>query len=85
MGALLFQVGSGSVLLTPREARAQNASFQSLTARDAAFFDRLGDILVPGAAEAGFTHFIDSQISGRPADLLSILRYMDWPPPYDKF
>ncbi|NNM00952.1 MAG: gluconate 2-dehydrogenase subunit 3 family protein, partial [Gammaproteobacteria bacterium] len=50
-----------------------------------ATLDRLGDTLLPGARDRGFTHFIDSQAGGPAADFLGLLRYMDWPPPYAAF
>lgn len=70
---------------TPEEARKLDAEFQTLTSREVNAFDVLGEALVPGGRDAGFSHFIDAQISGASSSFLGILRYMDWPPPYVNF
>jgi hypothetical protein len=62
-GALAFSVGGAEVLLTPRAARAQGVPLRTLSAAQAATLDALGETLVPGARQAGISHFVDQQIS----------------------
>ena len=84
-GALAFTLNGCDIIVTPREARRLGADVQTLSESDALTLDRLGDVLLPGAKDAGFTHFIDVQITRPAANSLSILRYMDWPPPFSSF
>src|SRR6516165_2737032 len=65
-GALAFTVGGVEVLLTAREARAQNVPFRLLKANEAETIEALGETLVPGARAAGVAHFIDQQLSVPP-------------------
>ena len=63
IGTLAFTVGGAEVMLTPRQARAQGAALRTLTADQGATLEAVGETLVPGATEAGVTHFVDQQIS----------------------
>jgi Gluconate 2-dehydrogenase subunit 3 len=83
---LLGRVGGGLMALTvstawgeiaPAEARAKDAPFHNLTAGEGATLEVLGDLLLPGAREAGIAHFVDDQL-GRPNSLL-FLKYMEYP------
>ncbi len=85
IGTMSFKLGGCDITTTPREAKSLGADLQSLSTNEARMLDRLGEILLPGAQEAGFSHFIDAQISNAPGDFLSMLRYMDWLPPYKSF
>jgi len=85
LGLLSFKLAGCDTLLTPREAREKGASYTSFTTDQVPLFDRLGEVLVPGAAAAGFSNYIDQQISVPPGEMLSLLKYMDWPPPYADF
>ena len=60
IGALAFTVGGAEVMLTPRQARAQGVALRTLTADQAATLDAMGETLVPGAKDAGITHFCRS-------------------------
>lgn len=84
-GLFAFKFGLSEAFLTPRQARAEAAEYRTLTAAEVETLEALGDILLPGAAEEGLAHFVDSQISGDPADSLLMIRYMDVPPPYAPF
>jgi hypothetical protein len=84
-GALLFSVGGVELLLTPREARAQTASFRVFDQRQVGTLEALGEILVPGAAAAGIAYFVDSQLAADPNDCLLIARYFNLEPPYSGF
>jgi Gluconate 2-dehydrogenase subunit 3 len=85
IGALAFSVGGAEVMLTPRRARAQGAVLRTLTADQAATLDAMGETLVPGATEAGITHFVDQQISIPPEQALLEARIMNVKPPFANF
>lgn len=83
--ALAFDIGGGVFLLTPGEARAQAVRLRNLAAAEAAGLERLADALLPGAAAAGLTHFIDHQLGVDPDACLLIAKYFQVPPPYADF
>jgi len=89
---LLARMGGGLLVLTvstpwgelaPAEARAKGAGFKNLTAEEGALLEKLGDVLLPGAGEAGVAHYIDDQLS-RPDPLL-FLKYMEYPTSHLEF
>jgi gluconate 2-dehydrogenase subunit 3-like protein len=84
-GALAFSVGGAEVLLTPRAARAQAVPLRTLSAAQAATLDALGETLVPGARQAGISHFIDQQISIPAQEALLEARILNVRPPYANF
>ena len=67
MGVLAFTVGGASVMMTPRDARAQGVPFRLLKAHEAGTIEAVGETLVPGARQAGVAHFIDQQVCPRDA------------------
>ena len=85
IGALAFTVGGAEVLLTPRAARAQGVALRTLTAAQATTLDALGETLVPGARQAGISHFIDQQISTPAEEALLEARILNVRPPYANF
>ena len=84
-GALAFTVGGAEVMLTPRQAHAQNVPLRTLNADQAATLDAMGETLVPGAKAAGITDFVDQQISGPPEEALLQARILNVRPPYANF
>ena len=84
-GALAFTVGGVEVMLTPRQAHAQNVPLKTLNADQAATLDAMGETLVPGAKTAGITHFIDQQISIPPEEALLQARILNVRPPFANF
>jgi hypothetical protein len=56
---LAFSVGGAEVMLTPRQAHAQNIPLQTLTPDQGATLDAVGEVLVPGAKAAGISNFVD--------------------------
>jgi hypothetical protein len=84
-GALAFTMGGAEVMLTPRQARAQNVPLKTLSADQAATLDAMGETLVPGAKSAGVTNFVDQQISGPPEQALLQARILNVRPPYANF
>src|SRR5262249_23896997 len=84
-GALAFTVGGAEVLLTPRAARAEGVPLRTLSAAQAATLDALGDTLVPGARQAGISHFVAQQMSIPPEEALLEARILNVRPPYANF
>ena len=84
-GALAFTVGGAELLLTPRAARAQGVPLRTLNAAQAQTLDALGEALVPGARQAGISHFVDQQISIPPEEALLEARILNVRPPYANF
>lgn len=84
-GVLAFTVGGVEVLLTPGAARTQGVPFRTLTAAQAATLEALGETLVPGARQAGISHFVDQQISIPADEALLEARILNVRPPYANF
>jgi hypothetical protein len=70
----MFVVGR---LLSPMQAKAEGAPLMILTPEQAAQLEAVGDVLLPGARDAGIANFVDIQL-GR-ADPMLIAKYFDWP------
>ena len=85
LSALAFTVGGSQVLLSPRQARAQNIPFRTLTPEQVETLDALGETLVPGAKQAGISHFIDQQLSIPHGEALLEARILNIRPPYANF
>jgi hypothetical protein len=85
LGVLAFTVGGAEVMLTPRQARADNVPLRTLTADQAATLDAVGETLVPGAKDAGITNFVDQQISIPPEEALLQARILNVRPPFANF
>jgi hypothetical protein len=85
LSALAFTAGGVEVLLSPRQARAQNIAFKTLTAEQVETLEALGETLVPGARQAGISHFVDQQLSGPPEEALLEARILNIRPPYANF
>jgi hypothetical protein len=85
LGALAFTVGGAQVMLTPRQAHADNVPLRTLTADEAATLDAVGETLVPGAKAAGITNFVDQQISIPAEQALLQARILNVRPPFANF
>ena len=85
IGALAFTVGGAQVLLTPRQAAAQNVPFRLLKAPEAETLAAMGETLVPGARAAGIAHFVDHQLSVPAEEALLEARILNVRPPYANF
>ncbi len=75
----LLQAGGASLamaataplsLFDPREARAQGTPFKVLSPDEVATIEALSDALVPGAREAGISHYIDHELASPSPRLL---------------
>ncbi len=82
---LLHRIGSSLVAITvsspwgpisPAKARANGVPLRNLSFVEARILEALGDVLLPGAREAGLAHYVDDQL-GRGSPLL-FLKYMDY-------
>jgi hypothetical protein len=80
---IFLMVNGASGLLSPAEARDQKIPLHHLTAEEGAILEALANTLLPGAAEAGITYYIDDQLR-REVPLL-FLKYTDYSGPYDQF
>jgi len=85
MSALAFSVGGSQFLLSPRQARAENIPYRILSPQQVDTLDALGETLVPGAAAAGVSHFVDQQLSIPPEEALLEARILNIRPPYVNF
>jgi len=82
---LTFYVSGCEVEMTPQEAREKEVAYTVLTATEVSTLDALGDILLPGSAAAGLSHFIDHQLGSTTEDQLLMIRYLGVPPPFTAF
>jgi Gluconate 2-dehydrogenase subunit 3 len=85
LSALAFSVGGTQVLLSPRAARAQNIPFRTLSPDQVETLEALGDTLVPGAKQAGISHFVDQQLSIPHGEALLEARILNVRPPFANF
>ena len=81
-GTLAFSVDGADVLLTPR---AQDVPLRTLSPAQAETLDAVGETLVPGARQAGISHFVDQQISIPAEQALLQARILNVRPPYANF
>jgi hypothetical protein len=79
-----FYVAGCEKRTTPAAARKEQIPFRFLTAAEAASLDALAEHLVVGARAAGFSHFLDVQLSGPAANNILMLKYLA-PPPFTDF
>jgi hypothetical protein len=84
-GAIVATIDGQTRLLKASEARAQGLPFKTLSNQEARTLEAFGDILLPGAAEAGIAHYVDHHLTVPPADSFLMIRYLDVPPPYGPF
>lgn len=79
-----FLVAGCEKRATPAEAKQQQLPFSFLTAAEVACADALGEHLVVGANAAGFSHFLDVQLSGPADHNILMIKYLA-PPPFLDF
>ena len=85
VGLLTFYVRGCEVEMTPQEARKKEIAYGVLTDSEVSTLDALGEILLPGAAAAGLSHFIDHQLGAAPEDQLLMIKYLGVPAPFAPF
>lgn len=64
-------------LLSPSQAKAEAVPLTVLTDAEGALLETVGEVLLPGAKNAGIANFVDMQLA-KPSPLL-LVRYFDWP------
>jgi hypothetical protein len=82
---LTFSIAGCERKATPAQARAEKLPFRTLSAAEVSTLDALGEVLLPGAAAAGLSHFIDHQLSGPAADSMLMIKYLGLHPPFVDF
>jgi hypothetical protein len=82
-GLVAITVDTAFGQLTPGRARAKGAPLRILDAAEGRTLEALGEVLLPGAAEAGIAHFVDDQLSRENPMLL--LKYLDFTTAYPDF
>ncbi len=82
---LTFYLGGCAEELTPGQARERGVPLQVLSAAEVATLDALGETLLPGAAAAGLSHFIDHQLGAPRSEQLLMIKYLGLDPPFDGF
>ena len=85
VGLLTFYVGGCEQEMTPEAAREMDVPHRILTAGEVATLDALGDTLLPGAAAAGLSHFIDHQLGASVEDTMLMIKYLGVPAPFAPF
>ena len=84
-GVVAFTVGGAEIIMSAREAHAQNVPFRLLEVNEAETIEALGETLVPGARASGVAHFIDQQLSVPAEEALLEARILNVRPPYARF
>ncbi len=85
VGLLTFYVSGCEIEMTPQDARERGIAYGVLTESEVSTLDALGEILLPGSARAGLSHFIDHQLGASPEDQLLMIRYLGVPTPFAPF
>jgi hypothetical protein len=81
-------VSTGLWLHAPGSANAVGATphkLKTLTPDEGATLDALGETLLPGAAAAGISAYIDSQLTLSAAQQTLMIKYLGVPPPFASF
>lgn len=84
-GSLGFIVGNKTLWMNPALARSRDVPFRILTQGEVEAIDRLGELILPGAAEAGLSHFLDQQLSESAENCMLMVRYLGVETPYRDF
>lgn len=85
LGVLAFAAGKQLLWLTPAEAKSRGLPHHTLTEFEVSVLEKLGDIFLPGAADAGLTYFLDNQLATVSEESLLMLKYLGVNPPYIDF
>jgi len=85
IGLLTFYVSGCEVEMTPQEAREKQIAYSVLTDAEVSTLDALGEILLPGSAAVGLSHFVDHQLGAAPEEQLLMIKYLGVPAPFAPF
>lgn len=83
--ALGINIDVATAAFTPSVEKKAGTPLSVLNKIEQRTLEKLGEIFLPGAAEAGIAHYIDHQLSIGPEKSLLFLRYMDQPLPHKAF
>lgn len=75
LGALSFSLAGTQTLLTPRDAYSKGVTLQQLSPDEASQLASFADHLLPGAAAAGVSQFVDHQLNIDPQQCLLMCKY----------
>lgn len=84
-GLIAVEVAGVTEWLSPAEAKARAVPLTVLNTSQARTLEALGEVLLPGARQAGLVHYIDSQLAKPAPQSLLMIRYLDVPPPHMPF
>ena len=85
LSGLVFTFGGADIVLSPRQARAAGVPLTVLTPAEQAALEALGEVLLPGAKEAGIAYYVDHQLGVPSGEALLVARSMNVPAPYVNF
>ena len=85
LSALGFKMDVSAAAFTPAVEKKAGTPLSVINTIEQRTLEKLGEIFLPGAAEAGIAHYIDHQLSTSPEESLLFLRYMDQPLPPETF
>ena len=85
IGVLTFYLGGCEVEMTPEEAHQAGVPRQLLGQLEASTLAALGEVLLPGAREAGLVEFVDHQLASPVSDQLLMIKYLGLNPPFEGF
>lgn len=85
LSALVFTLDGVAVALSPRQARAADVPITILTSEEKTSLEAFGEVLLPGAREAGIAYYVDHQLGVVPGEALLVARSMNVPPPFVNF
>ncbi len=79
LSALSIKMDVAAAAFTPAAEKKAGTPLSIFSNIEQRTLEKLGEILLPGATEAGIAQYIDHQLSIDPEDALLFLRYMDQP------
>ena len=85
LGALSIKMDVSAAAFTPTVEKKAGTPLSVFNNIEQRTLEKLSEIFLPGAAEAGIAHYIDRQLSTGPEESLLFLRYMDQPLPPETF
>lgn len=81
--AAAMAVSFNGRLLSPTQAKAEGIPLTVLSSEEGALLETVGEMLLPGARDAGIANFVDAQLA-KPDPLL-MAKYFDWSGPLKDF
>lgn len=85
LGTACAGASGGALAVSPRAARAQAVPLRVFSMQEARTLEAFGEVLVPGAGDAGIVHFVDHHCAVPGRECLLMSRYLDVAPPFGEF